>query len=332
MLRGKKSKKLFSVENLLKEYFFHYHILLLCILFIHIIMLFFDGNSNIANFLFGLSLLIVVVTIVIYKLEFSILKYFITYYLIVDIGLLNLLLFSFWKTTPELAIYLVLVPLGIYNLYKFKIVILWSVIILVLFIFIILLPDAYYPNLTKYNNLYISNIRIIVTFFVIALFLIYYNVKISEFKYRSELKTYKTELESYYEKSNNSTKEEDEDIRPIENIQLYSNIYKQIQDYFENDAPWKNSDFGIQDLAYQCRTNTTYISKAIKYNSNKNFNNFVNTYRINYIKEEIKNNHSKYTLMYIYTSAGFKHQSTFNKAFKQIENMTPSEFINSLDL
>lgn len=34
--------------------------------------------------------------------------------------------------------------------------------------------------------------------------------------------------------------------------------------------------------------------------------------------------------MYIYTSAGFRHQSTFNKTFKQFENMTPSEFINSV--
>jgi AraC-like DNA-binding protein len=30
--------------------------------------------------------------------------------------------------------------------------------------------------------------------------------------------------------------------------------------------------------------------------------------------------------MYIYTEAGFSNQSTFNRVFKQIEGITPSEY------
>ncbi len=36
-----------------------------------------------------------------------------------------------------------------------------------------------------------------------------------------------------------------------------------------------------------------------------------------------KDYHNKY----IYLSAGFRHQSTFNKVFKEIEGITPSEYI-----
>ncbi len=34
--------------------------------------------------------------------------------------------------------------------------------------------------------------------------------------------------------------------------------------------------------------------------------------------------------MFVYTEAGFKNQSTFNRVFKQIEGMTPSEYIRNL--
>ncbi|WP_374441618.1 helix-turn-helix domain-containing protein [Epilithonimonas sp.] len=110
---------------------------------------------------------------------------------------------------------------------------------------------------------------------------------------------------------------------------VYDNLYHQIIDYFEKDKPWRNPDFSIHDLATKLNTNNTYISRAINYSSGMNFKTLVNKHRIEYIKNELLTDNVKkrYTLLYIYTSAGFRHQSTFNKAFKQIENMTPSEYI-----
>ncbi|WP_370567614.1 helix-turn-helix domain-containing protein [Dysgonomonas sp. Marseille-P4677] len=34
-------------------------------------------------------------------------------------------------------------------------------------------------------------------------------------------------------------------------------------------------------------------------------------------------------MRYIYSSAGFRHQSTFNKVFKELEGITPSEYIKN---
>ncbi|WP_410566018.1 helix-turn-helix domain-containing protein [Bacillus sp. SIMBA_033] len=34
--------------------------------------------------------------------------------------------------------------------------------------------------------------------------------------------------------------------------------------------------------------------------------------------------------MYIYTEAGFSNQATFNRVFKSIEGITPSEYINRI--
>ena len=74
--------------------------------------------------------------------------------------------------------------------------------------------------------------------------------------------------------------------------------------------------------------NSTYISKAIRYKGYPNFNSYLNIYRINHVKQLFNEiDFQKTTLMYIYTEAGFSNQSTFNRVFKQIEEITPSEYV-----
>jgi AraC-like DNA-binding protein len=47
-----------------------------------------------------------------------------------------------------------------------------------------------------------------------------------------------------------------------------------------------------------------------------------------YVKDKLQSDELKtMTLMHIYSEAGFKNQSTFNKVFKKIEGVTPSEYI-----
>jgi len=108
----------------------------------------------------------------------------------------------------------------------------------------------------------------------------------------------------------------------------YKSLYRDILFYFQEKQPYCDPDFTISQLAAAIDSNVNYISKAIKLNNNVNFNVFVNTYRINKIKDMLDNDYqNKFTIRYIYTSAGFRHQSTFNKVFKQIAGITPSEYI-----
>lgn len=119
-----------------------------------------------------------------------------------------------------------------------------------------------------------------------------------------------------------------------EDIEKFNALYNEIVDYFEREKPYCNPDFCISQLSLALDSNVKYISKAIKINKDVNFNVFVNIYRINMTKDMLAHDfQDKYTIRYIYTSAGFRHQSTFNKAFKQIEGITPSEYIkiNQLD-
>ena len=56
---------------------------------------------------------------------------------------------------------------------------------------------------------------------------------------------------------------------------------------------------------------------------------------IDYFKKMVEEDkHKNFKLNYMFSKSGFKNQSTFNKAFKKIENITPSEYIihkNSID-
>lgn len=323
--KEKEEHTMSSLNNLFKRYLLHYNLILVSVLLIHETFFYFEGNTNIAMVMFGFTLFLTLVTVVVYKLDYFILRHLITYYIIVNIALLNILLFVFWKNTPEVSVFILLIPLGIYNFYHFKTVIYWTVTIMLFFLIIILLPDHYYPDVFQVHySAYVGTIKTISTFFIIGLFLLYYNILISNEKVK------------IYLRSNNSIKHKNDAVLDEEDYasainETYTDLYEQIIDHFKSE-PWKDPDFLAQDLAESLNTNTTYISRAININTGMNFKTFVNSYRINYIKEELKkdNNYNRYTLMYIYTSAGFRHQSTFNKTFKQFENMTPSEFINSL--
>jgi AraC-like DNA-binding protein len=81
-------------------------------------------------------------------------------------------------------------------------------------------------------------------------------------------------------------------------------------------------------MAHDLDVNPAYLSKAINSIENMNFNCLVNFYRVEKVKELMQQKDSqKYTVEHIYLSSGFRNQSSFNKAFKKQEGITPSEYL-----
>ncbi|GHS94368.1 hypothetical protein AGMMS50239_34920 [Bacteroidia bacterium] len=107
----------------------------------------------------------------------------------------------------------------------------------------------------------------------------------------------------------------------------YRQIYARIMEYFTTKQPYLQEKFSLTQMAHDLNINPAYLSKAINSKENMNFNSLVNFYRIEKVKELMQQEDSqKYTLKYIYLSSGFKNQSSFNKAFKMQEGITPSEY------
>ena len=76
---------------------------------------------------------------------------------------------------------------------------------------------------------------------------------------------------------------------------------------------------------------TKLISFIINKHFEMRFNEFINKYRVEYIKEKINERYlDAYTLNSLSKDAGFSNLTTFIAAFKKTENCTPSEYINNL--
>lgn len=219
-----------------------------------------------------------------------------------------------WTVIPTVFFILFLFPLFNYTVASDKTATQWLFAVIITIILTLIIPKDIFSIVPIKQQATYGNLKLIASITVIYGFIFYYNNKIVKSLHPSDKEEQSPE------------KSADSEMRYKK---VYDNLYHQIIDYFEKDKPWRNPDFSIHDLATKLNTNNTYISRAINYSSGMNFKTLVNKHRIEYIKNELLTDNVKkrYTLLYIYTSAGFRHQSTFNKAFKQIENMTPSEYI-----
>lgn len=81
----------------------------------------------------------------------------------------------------------------------------------------------------------------------------------------------------------------------------------------------------LTDISEYTGLQTRDISRAINTVANKSFNEYINDYRINYICQAIDDG-SNYSLTRLYTDAGFGSKATFNKVFKDVKGITPSEY------
>lgn len=307
-------KNIYTVEEIKKEYFLNYHLMLLSLAAIHFLLFQIGEETILRNFTILIIFLEVLVYFYIRQIDYSVLRHFVSLYFIFTGLFLAIIVFCIWDTASYSFIFFLLIPLGMYRIYTRPTILYTFIIISILFCSFVILPKEIYPDIVKNKSQLIAFTKVILSFSIVGIYIIYYNNKINSFH-----------------KDLYSNHGEEIQLENYAKQEIIKNLYKQILNYFNENQPWKECDYTIQDLAAELGTNTTYISRAINQNTKMNFNTFINKYRIEYIKNEIEENHinKRYKLIHIYNSAGFKHQSTFNKAFKQFMKMTPSEYINS---
>lgn len=128
------------------------------------------------------------------------------------------------------------------------------------------------------------------------------------------------------EESNESTQNKD-----IPNKEKLEELYDDIIRYFKENKPHQDPDFNMHKLVIGLNSNNTYISRALNLKEGIGFKLFLNTYRVKEVKERLdKGEHKKFTIKHLYSNSGFTSQSTFNRVFKEIEGITPSEYIDNL--
>ena len=105
--------------------------------------------------------------------------------------------------------------------------------------------------------------------------------------------------------------------------ELFSKINAFVQDEENYLVPEMSLDF----LAKTFNKTASYISHVINKNVGQNFNDYINTLRVEKSKELLQNPiYNKYTITAIALESGFKSKSSFYTAFRKHAEMTPSEY------
>ncbi len=125
-------------------------------------------------------------------------------------------------------------------------------------------------------------------------------------------------LEAIPETSNNNAKSiSDEDIKLVKSL-------------MEDQKVYLNPELNLSDLAEQANMSRAQLSEIINSGFNKNFNDFVNMYRVDAFKAMIKaNKHKQLSLLGIAQDCGFNSKATFNRVFKKLTNHSPTEYLKS---
>lgn len=90
--------------------------------------------------------------------------------------------------------------------------------------------------------------------------------------------------------------------------------------------PYLNPELTLKELALMMNTNTTILSGMINQCFEKNFNDFINEYRVNAFKSALQEPSNKnLTLVAIGYDCGFNSKATFNRAVKKYTGKMPSE-------
>lgn len=101
---------------------------------------------------------------------------------------------------------------------------------------------------------------------------------------------------------------------------------------FERSERFLRKDMTIGLLSAQLNTNSKYLSEIIRNNRSQNFSHYINTLRINYIVHKLYNEpkYREYKISYLAEECGFASPQVFVLAFKKINGVTPSYFIDKL--
>ena len=126
--------------------------------------------------------------------------------------------------------------------------------------------------------------------------------------------------------------DEEENKKHISSHPKFQNIIQKIE-IFEKNHSFLRKNITLDSLSKEFDTNRDYLSRLINELKGKNFTQYLNELRINYIVSELKTNEKmrKYTIAAISEEIGFNNSETFTNAFKKITGTLPSYYIKLLN-
>ena len=112
---------------------------------------------------------------------------------------------------------------------------------------------------------------------------------------------------------------------PIPDLELWK---KKVLNTMEAEKRFLEPEISLADLANQLKTNTSFLSAVINKGFSKNFNDFVNEFRVQEFQKQIKlPENQNITLLGVAFDCGFNSKTTFNRVIKKQTGKAPKEFL-----
>ena len=101
--------------------------------------------------------------------------------------------------------------------------------------------------------------------------------------------------------------------------------------FLDEQKPFLQQRYSLKDLAEDTHIPLHQLSAYINKHCGKNFNDFINEYRVKYCKEKILNDECRNKkLEAVAEESGFNNRNTFAIAFKKVTGINPSQFLKQV--
>ncbi len=105
------------------------------------------------------------------------------------------------------------------------------------------------------------------------------------------------------------------------------NIFRHVLSFMKTERPYLDPELTLPKLARELDMPAHQLSQVINEVHQHNFFDFINQYRVEEVKNKIQDDKFvNYSLLAIAFDSGFNSKSAFNRVFKKITSMTPSQY------
>lgn len=139
------------------------------------------------------------------------------------------------------------------------------------------------------------------------------------------------ELFSYPEKESLVLEQKQEKYSGSRLKESEAGLYlERLNNYMVTEKPYLNPDLNLPQLAKEVDIPSHYLSQVINENIGLNFFDFINRQRVEDVKSKITDpQYDNFSILGIAFESGFNSKSAFNRVFKNITGLTPSEYKKS---
>ena len=112
--------------------------------------------------------------------------------------------------------------------------------------------------------------------------------------------------------------------------ELDRKLFEQLQQLLQSDHLYRDDTITIEKVARRMKVNKNNLSRIVNGCAGKNFNVYINEYRIQEAVRLMSANPDKFSLEGLGFEVGFSERRSFYNAFRKITGLSPSEFRRNL--